>query len=264
MKVSEIETADYNPRVSLKPGDPEWDRLASIIDEYGMVEPLVWNERTNRLVGGHQRLQILKHQGHDTVDVSVVDLDEEREKALNVALNNPNAQSKWDPDKLVALAETMSADAIRLAGYDTMGDVHEVMRRHQLTTHGSFLSDMLGRDQPPSLPSYENPADAPDTGRPPAPAANGDDEEDDEPAARQVETDMKEPHKHLSGEQYFEVKLVFDGTQRDLWLRFCNRLKEEQGNDNTFQVLVQHAGEYLQQSDSRRIDAGADTGMDTL
>jgi hypothetical protein len=129
------------------------------------------------------------------------------------------------------------------------------MRRHELTSTGSFLKDMLGRDQPPpALPSYENPAEAPDTGKPPSAT-----DDEDEPPARQVETDLKEPHKHLAGEQFFEIKLVFDGPQRDLWLRFCNRLKQEQDNDNTFEVLVQHAGDYLQKSDSDKIEEGIDT-----
>jgi ParB/Sulfiredoxin domain len=248
MPVSGIAAADYNPRVQLSPGDPEWERLAAIIDEYGLVEPLVWNERTNRLVGGHQRLAILRHRGDTDVEVSVVDLDEEREVALNLALNNPNAQSRWDPHKLVAVAESMSAEAIRLAGYDGMGDVHEIMRRHELMRTGSFMSDFLQPEQPPEL------AGAPITSPPSPEQTDGEESE-----GRGVEIDMKEPHKHLSGEQYFEIKLVFDGPQRDLWLRFTTLLKREQSNDNTFEVLIQHASDYLADGNRNRIDEGIDT-----
>lgn len=248
MPVSDIETADYNPRIPLTPSDPEWERLERIIDEYGMVEPLVWNERTGRLVGGHQRLAILKHKGVTEVDVSVVDLDEEREVALNIALNNPGAQSKWDPVKLVAAAESMTAEMIRLSGFDTADDAHEVMRRHELQRTGSFMSEFLDQPEAPPATSYENPADMEDGAPSAAPA---------EPS-RPVETDMKEPHKHLAGEQYFEIKLVFDGEQRAIWQRFVNRLKDEQTEDNVYAALVQHASDYLAEGDADRIDEGVD------
>lgn len=260
MPVSEIETADYNPRVQLKPGDAEWQRLAAIIDEYGLVEPLVWNERTRRLVGGHQRLEILKHRGDETVDVSVVDLDDDREKALNLALNNPSAQSRWDPLKLVEMAENMSAEAIRVAGFDTMGDVHEVMRRAELSRSGGFLGEFLSDEarsamsgpQLPSTPPGEDDGDGGDDGNPGESASDSD-------TSRPVETDLKEPHKHLAGEQFFEIKLVFDGPQRDIWMRFQNRLKEERDTDNTYEALVAHASDYLAKGDRERIDEGVDT-----
>ena len=60
LKVDEINTAVYNHRKDLQPGDPEYEKLRKSITEFDMVEPLVWNKRTGNLVGGHQRLKILK------------------------------------------------------------------------------------------------------------------------------------------------------------------------------------------------------------
>jgi ParB-like chromosome segregation protein Spo0J len=85
--VSKINPAPYNPRKDLKPGDPEYDMLLKGITEFGLVEPLIWNKRTGTLVGGHQRLKILKSKGVKQVEVSVVDLPLNKEKALNIALN---------------------------------------------------------------------------------------------------------------------------------------------------------------------------------
>lgn len=50
-----INPAPYNPRLDLKPGNRGYDKLARSIDQWGCVEPLVWNQRTGNLVGGHQR-----------------------------------------------------------------------------------------------------------------------------------------------------------------------------------------------------------------
>lgn len=98
MKVDDLIPAEYNPRVDLQQGDPEYEKLKRSILEFDLVEPLVLNERTGRLVGGHQRLKVLKDIGYDEVDVSIVDLNEEQEKALNIALNK--IQGDWDNDLL--------------------------------------------------------------------------------------------------------------------------------------------------------------------
>ncbi|MDC0760604.1 site-specific DNA-methyltransferase [Brevibacillus sp. AG] len=117
--VSMIRAAEYNPRIDLKPGDPEYEKLKRSIEEFGYVEPLVWNERTGNLVGGHQRFKILinEHQAKE-VEVSVVDLDHTREKALNLALNKISGD--WDEEKLAyVLAELQESDLdTSLSGFD--------------------------------------------------------------------------------------------------------------------------------------------------
>ena len=95
-KISDMERATYNPRIDLIPGDMEYENLRRSIKTYGMIIPVVWNERTNRVVGGHQRLTVLENEGETKVDVSVVDLDETQERQLNVALNK--VEGGWDND----------------------------------------------------------------------------------------------------------------------------------------------------------------------
>ena len=116
MKIDELLPASYNPRKDLQPGDPEYERLYRSITEFGYVEPIVWNRRTGRVVGGHQRLKVLKAQGYTEVSVSVVDLDEQREKALNVALNKIGGD--WDEAKLVELLQELEKDMdLELTGF---------------------------------------------------------------------------------------------------------------------------------------------------
>ena len=126
MKLSEIKPAPYNPRKDLKPGDPEYDKMRRSIDEFDCVEPLVWNKRTKHLVGGHQRLKVLKEKGVKEFEVSVVDLDEKREKALNVALNK--IQGDWDFTKLADLITDLDDGEfnLELTGFD-MSEIEELM-----------------------------------------------------------------------------------------------------------------------------------------
>ena len=119
VKISDINPAPYNPRQDLKPFDPEYLKLKKSIDEFDLVEPLIMNERNNVLIGGHQRLKILKERGDKTVDVSLVDLDEAKEKALNVALNKNSGS--WDNNKLNLIFEELKGIDdfdIELTGFD--------------------------------------------------------------------------------------------------------------------------------------------------
>ncbi len=126
MKLSDIKPALYNPRKDLKPGDPEYDKMRRSIDEFDCVEPLVWNKRTKRLVGGHQRLKILEEKGVKEFEVSIVDLDERREKALNVALNK--IQGDWDFTKLADLITELDDGEfdLELTGFD-MSEIEQLM-----------------------------------------------------------------------------------------------------------------------------------------
>ena len=78
------------------------------------VPPLVCNPTTGYLIGGHQRLTLLKQAGRTEVPVVVVSLSPEREKALNVALNNERVAGRWDFDKL----QDLLRDLIELPNFD--------------------------------------------------------------------------------------------------------------------------------------------------
>ncbi len=119
LPLSAITPAAYNPRKSLTASDPAYRKLKASVERFGLVEPLVWNRRTGRLVGGHARLRIVQELGYQTVPVAVVDLDDDREKALNVVLNNPAAQGRYDSRKLAALlSELDGLPAFADTGFD--------------------------------------------------------------------------------------------------------------------------------------------------
>jgi ParB-like chromosome segregation protein Spo0J len=117
--IAQLTPAPYNPRRLLQPGDRAWKKLHRSLAEFGLVEPLVWNERTGHVVGGHARLRILQELGVAEVPVSVVCLSDEREKALNIILNNREAQGRFDPEKLAELlTELEELPELELTGFD--------------------------------------------------------------------------------------------------------------------------------------------------
>lgn len=126
MAIAQIKLAAYNPRKDLQPGDPEYERIKRSLLEYDLIEPLIWNKRTGNLVGGHQRLKVLQELGHDKVQVSVVDLPEDKEKALNLALNK--VQGEWDLSALKDLLQELDTGAfdMQITGFD-MPELEELM-----------------------------------------------------------------------------------------------------------------------------------------
>lgn len=118
MKTEKLLPADYNPRKDLKPGDAEYEKLKRSIEQFGYVEPIIWNKTTGRVVGGHQRLKVLIDMGINEVDCVIVEMDENKEKALNVALNKISGE--WDKDKLALLITDLQAEDfdVSLTGFD--------------------------------------------------------------------------------------------------------------------------------------------------
>ena len=96
-KLAGLKAAEYNPRKALTPDDAEYQKIRRSIEEFGYVDPIIINE-DGTIIGGHQRATVLKDLGYQEVDVVVVALDKQREKALNIALNKITGE--WDEVKL--------------------------------------------------------------------------------------------------------------------------------------------------------------------
>lgn len=110
--VEKLKPAKYNPRKDLKPGDPAYEKIKRSMTTYGYVDPVIWNEVTGNIVGGHQRYKVLVAEGVKEIDCVVVHIENPQdENALNIALNK--AVGEWEPK---ALADLLSD--LQLSGYD--------------------------------------------------------------------------------------------------------------------------------------------------
>ena len=149
LSIEKLNAAPYNPRIDLKPGDKDYEKLKKSILTFGYIDPIIVNKRGHVVVGGHQRLKILQEMGHKTVEVSLVDLPKDQEKALNIALNKIGGD--WDIPKLQdLLAELQETEMdIELTGFSS-DEIDELMR------------SVLEEDEPkePAKPVVEDDFDA--------------------------------------------------------------------------------------------------------
>lgn len=100
IRLSELHPASYNPRKKLKKGDKEYEKIKQSLLKFGYVDPIIVNKDLT-VIGGHQRLTVLKDLDYETAKCVIVDLSKEDEKALNIALNKITGQ--WDDQLLVDL-----------------------------------------------------------------------------------------------------------------------------------------------------------------
>ncbi|CAK7037292.1 site-specific DNA-methyltransferase [Tissierella sp.] len=103
-KVNDLVPAGYNPRKDLKPGDKEYQKIKNSINEFGYVDPIIINS-DNTIIGGHQRLKVLKDLGFTEVDCVVIEIDKTKEKALNIALNKISGE--WNIELLKDLIDDL-------------------------------------------------------------------------------------------------------------------------------------------------------------
>ena len=168
--ISLLNAAPYNPRKDLQPGDPEYQKIARSIEKYGCVEPIIWNEKTGNVIGGHQRLKVLAATGAVEVDVSVVQLSLEDEKALNLALNKISGQ--WDNEKLSAVLQDLSAGFdVEVTGFDQhevdalVASFAESGHEYELPGSEPYINNFFDSGVQ-AKPKAEEPAAAPCTGSP--------------------------------------------------------------------------------------------------
>lgn len=139
LPIDKLNPAPYNPRINLQSGDKDYEKLKKSILNFGYIDPIIVNKRGYVVVGGHQRLKILQEMGQQTVEVSLVDLPVEQEKALNIALNKTGGG--WDIPKLQDLIAEMQETGLdmEVTGYDDL-EIEELMR--------IALDDEESEDQP--------------------------------------------------------------------------------------------------------------------
>jgi hypothetical protein len=93
VRLDSLKVADNNPRTI---NNRHFQGLMNSIRRFGLVEPIVWNSRTERIIGGHQRYRALVEMGVTEATIVSADMTPEEEIAANLTLNNPAIEGEFD------------------------------------------------------------------------------------------------------------------------------------------------------------------------
>lgn len=141
--------APYNPR---KIEGNARSRLRASLQKHGFVDPVIARAEDNLVVGGHQRADIWLHDLNqpEIPVVFLAGLTDTQAKALNIALNNPKLQGKYDAEKLSELVSELRATTdfdLTLTGF-ALGELDRLTSASD--DEGSIISGHLPDDAPAS------------------------------------------------------------------------------------------------------------------
>lgn len=137
--INKLIPATYNPRKDLKPNDEEYIKIKNSIINFGYVEPIIINKNFT-VIGGHQRLKVLKELNYEKIECIVVDLDKTQEKALNIALNKISGE--WNTEKLENLLQELLQENfdVNLTGFDSE-EIDNILNEYLDTEEDEFDID---------------------------------------------------------------------------------------------------------------------------
>ena len=116
ININQLKNSKYNPRKDLKKDDIEYQKIKRSIEEFGYVSPLIINKEFE-IIGGHQRVKVLKELGYEEIDCVVIDnISKEKEKLLNIALNK--ISGSWNEKLLKDLLIDLDINDLGLSGFD--------------------------------------------------------------------------------------------------------------------------------------------------
>lgn len=145
--IKDLKPAEYNPRKALTPEDAEYQKIKRSIETFGYIDPIIINN-DGTIIGGHQRYSVLSELGYTEIDVVVLDLNKEDEKALNVALNKITGE--WDNLKLRDLLVELDLGDydVSLTGFSTqeLEDLIELTDFEPEVSEDEFDSDEAYND----------------------------------------------------------------------------------------------------------------------
>lgn len=163
MKLSEIHTADYNPRKSVHDLPEFYEQLYSSLLKLGYVSPIIVNVKDgkNIIVGGNQRYTVLSDMAEDagkkkeevSISVIAVEMDEAQEMSANIALNKIHGD--WLQEKLkedLEFIKEVDEELAQVAGFsdEDLSNLLEEVVDDEQTVSKDFRIKI-------SLPSeYEN------------------------------------------------------------------------------------------------------------
>lgn len=94
------------------------ETIKNSLKEFGQYKPIVVRKGTNEILCGNGTFQAAQALGWTDIDCNVIDVDDEKAKALVIVDNRSSDLSEYDEKNLLDLLQDMDKGLLDLTGYD--------------------------------------------------------------------------------------------------------------------------------------------------
>ena len=138
MKIDTVRVEDLKPyaKNTRIHGKRNLEAIKKSLEAFGQTKPLVVRKATNEILCGNGTYEAAVALGWKEMQCHIIDIDEERAKALMIADNRTSDLSENDEKNLLDMLQEMDADMLDLTGYDNE-ELDKMLQFHE----GSLFDD---------------------------------------------------------------------------------------------------------------------------
>lgn len=115
MKIDELIEFPNNVRIHTK---RNLDALKKSLEEFGQVKNIIVQKSTNYIVAGNGLYQAAKALGWEEITCNVIDIEDDKAKALCILDNRTGDLSQMDEKNLLDMLKDFDANMLDLTGYN--------------------------------------------------------------------------------------------------------------------------------------------------
>lgn len=149
VSIDDVKPAEYNPRTL---SSRKFEDIKDSLTKFGFVDPILLNsndERKNIIIGGHQRIKVAKDIGIKEVPAVYIDLDEQKEKELNIRLNKNSGD--WEFSKL---NDFFDKESLVDWGFDERELTDQFKEIEKISEDNVDVKDTINEKKYPIVPKY--------------------------------------------------------------------------------------------------------------
>ena len=122
------------------------EAMTGVLQEIGWVQNIIVNQRTNRVIDGHMRVEVAISEGASEVPVVYVDLSEEEERTILATYDPIAAMAVSDSEKMSELLEDLRGKSTGVQ--ELLQDMRDKYTPiSEMVSSGSTLGDIFDRNK---------------------------------------------------------------------------------------------------------------------
>jgi len=156
MKIDTVKVEDLHPyaKNTRIHGKRNLDAIKKSLDAFGQTKPIVVRRETMEILCGNGTYEAAVALGWKEIQCHIIDIDEERAKALMIADNRTSDLSENDEKNLLDILQNMDAEMLGLTGFDDT-ELDKMLQFHE----GELFKDDEKKKE--KKPKDDKPKDAP-------------------------------------------------------------------------------------------------------